>query len=468
MMTIIFLFACDAYDVDDENGAGASHEFDSETRLAVFNELWQYLSDNYAGFAARGLDWEKVREDYASAVESADSVEEFYGVLSRLFRLIQDGHTNISFRSLCETPIGSRPQYFNLEDWYSATGICVTPMDSGRLLVYRAEDGNVAGLQPGDYILGYDSRAWAFLLKDLEMMDMPVCGMHASCASAERNLYLGSVMNNPHLFYTMEYIYRNSTEIMSVSTEKLINYGSGLVCSDQLPVDGVDFPYKYGEDSRSAGDVSWGTLEGTNIGYIYVYSWKDEAVVDFSVAVYELMETDGLIIDQRFNSGGMPENSLALSLLFRQDVDHAVTCAGRVSEKDLYSLDVSGGEKYGIDAFEYDSYDEPIAVLTGHKAASGGDLFPYLMRFHHKVRIFGRSTEGSFGAIKGLWDPDPYFGDITVSYAHCVMVDTDGNCLQGREQEPDVEVWLDPDDVAYGIDTVVETALEWIEYENSK
>jgi len=48
------------------------------------------------------------------------------------------------------------------------------------------------------------------------------------------------------------------------------------------------------------------------------------------------------------------------------------------------------------------------------------------------------------------------------------MVDTDGNCLQGREQELDVEVWLDPDDVAYGIDTVVETALEWIEYENSK
>ncbi|MFH1438148.1 MAG: hypothetical protein ABIJ56_20735 [Pseudomonadota bacterium] len=42
------------------------------------------------------------------------------------------------------------------------------------------------------------------------------------------------------------------------------------------------------------------------------------------------------------------------------------------------------------------------------------------------------------------------------------FVDRDENIMHGRDHMPDEEVWLDPDDPADGIDTMVEAALDRI------
>ena len=47
-------------------------------------------------------------------------------------------------------------------------------------------------------------------------------------------------------------------------------------------------------------------------------------------------------------------------------------------------------------------------------------------------------------------------------------MDENDDPLQAWQHDPDVSVWLTPDDVAAGIDTVVAAAREWIEEENAR
>ncbi|MCP4674575.1 MAG: hypothetical protein GY854_03475 [Deltaproteobacteria bacterium] len=131
--------------------------------------------------------------------------------------------------------------------------------------------------------------------------------------------------------------------------------------------------------------------------------------------------------------------------------------------EDRTALVMSEDQWMYIDADESTFWDKPIAVLTGHKADSGGDLWPYLMSYHPRVRRFGRPTNGAFSGWQLFWEIDPYLGDLHMAYPPCAMVDTDLNMVHGTDIHPEVSIWLEQDDVAQGIDTVVEAAIAWIE-----
>jgi len=465
LITLPLLCACDSEEVTDEGDVDDGGIKSLEVRMAIFDDIWQKFADDYAGFSARDVDWNKVREKYRKEIEKVDDKAGFYAILSRIFSELQDGHARISFRSLCDNDESDSNDYFVLDDWYSRIGVCVTPLDNSRLLVYRADDDNPAQLQTGDMILGYDGRPWALLLEDIEKMNIPVCGMHASADPAEQYLKLGSVVNNSHLFSQMDVLRIGSTMPESIETAKLVSNGPLMLCPDQLVLEDVYFPWTNVEEEKYWSDISWGILSSHNIGYIYVYSWNKKAAEEFTVAVEELLETDALIIDQRFNMGGEVTKTEGLSFLFGSDVDDIMTCVHRKSQSDYETLTTSGGHSYSIEDTEPIEYMKPIAVLTGHKAASSGDIFPYFMKHHPHARTFGRLTEGSFGEVTEFWNPDPYINDISVSYTECVMLDKDHVVLQGSVQNPNEEVWLTQEDVINGIDTVVEAAIKWINEE---
>ncbi len=81
------------------------------------------------------------------------------------------------------------------------------------------------------------------------------------------------------------------------------------------------------------------------------------------------------------------------------------------------------------------------------------------MGFHPMVRTFGKPTNGAF-TLSDFPDLGEgwYFTKATGS----------GYLVDGHQYlahtgiQPDVEVWLERDDVATGRDTVVEAAIKWI------
>jgi hypothetical protein len=107
-------------------------------------------------------------------------------------------------------------------------------------------------------------------------------------------------------------------------------------------------------------------------------------------------------------------------------------------------------------------YDKPIAVLVGPGAVSSGDQVALRMKFHPMARFFGKSTTTAFNSPVelNLYNPDWYS-----RYAHsdAYLVSDPNHYLTHDELTVDEEVWLKPDDVANGFDTVVEEAIAWID-----
>jgi C-terminal processing protease CtpA/Prc len=448
-----------AEQVDEYWGAAP----DQETRLAIFDALWQNLADTYACFSVLDVDWDEVRERYRDRVAAAEGYGRFYQLLSWMNAELEDGHTSFLSYGICETPLSLRPPFFRPDQWSSAIGACVTALDDGTLLVYRAADDNPAGLAPGDVVVGYDGAPWAELLPEIDSWELPLCGSVGSADQVMEWSRLTAVTANPHLFAQLDVRRYGASAIESIPTAGLLDYESRVTCSDQMPVAGVDFPWTTDEEGATgeAGDATWGVIDGTNVGYIYMYN-QYNVWLDLPAAITDLMGTDGIVIDQRYNHGGWPSPN-AFDLLFDHAVANLWNCAERDPEADDYeALLVEDHDWYYIEGDPENAYTGPVAVLQGPHAVSGGDLFPYALSHSERVRRFGRITHGSYGCRYDFWDLDPFIYDLRSTYTGCMFVDAELNGMQKWENHPDEEIWLTVDGVAEGADAVVDAALAWL------
>jgi hypothetical protein len=106
-------------------------------------------------------------------------------------------------------------------------------------------------------------------------------------------------------------------------------------------------------------------------------------------------------------------------------------------------------------------YDKPIAVLTGPSAGSAGDWSSLEMRLHPMVRTFGKPSNGAFSTLD---KPDLGYANWFFSYAtgSGILLFDPNSYLIHTGAPVDDKVWFTKDDVAKGRDTVVETAISWI------
>lgn len=216
--------------------------------------------------------------------------------------------------------------------------------------------------------------------------------------------------------------------------------------------------------------ITWGIVEGTRIGYIYVASWHWDARYQISQQFYEAIEalmhgypTSGLIIDFRLNYGGTMEMAHSgYSLLFDTTLTK-VSFDKRGDPNDHFDMvphPTHTANRFVIRGDPVTFYDKRIAVLTGPNAVSNGDWESLRMKFHPMVRTFGKSTNGAFTPSDepNLGHPDWYF---TKANGSGYLIDGH-KYLAHTGVEIDEEVWLTRDGVAQGKDTVVEAAIAWI------
>jgi hypothetical protein len=216
-------------------------------------------------------------------------------------------------------------------------------------------------------------------------------------------------------------------------------------------------------------------VEGTQIGYIYSSSWR-RAVNDgvaFTNAVNTLIDyyqVQGLIIDFRTNTGGqMDQANGGLSRLYNFNLSD-FEIAERSDPDDHFAMRTvpSGfcsGNYWRFNANPY-LYDKPIAVLTGPLTISAGDYNAMRLKFHPMVRFFGKPTNTAYTCF------DMTFHNLNIPFPgwlagyaakNAYLPDDPDKYLIHNGFEVDEEIWLTPEDVAKGEDTVVKRALEWIQ-----
>lgn len=451
--------------VDTFWGAGEA----TSEKLRIFDLAWNELDREYGAYMNLDIDMPALRSRYRQEISEGVSKGRFAAIMNHLSLAMKDAHTVIMNRTVAwGTYIRAGTPIFVVGGWgdNSPLGAALTPMDDGTLLVYRVTPNHILGLEPGDLILGYDGVPWRLLYRQLLQLELPIRLLWSwgSTDGSHEHCMLMSAGMNWHLFDTIDIKKYGSDEIVSLPTDLLINQRQTIWGNEQLPVSGVEMPDFINEDY-----ITWGVIDGTQIGYIYVASWhwEDQYRISeqWNEALDELMhhhETNGLIVDFRLNYGGdMRQAHDGYTLLFNERLT-AVSFDVRGDRDDHLDMVPSRTHTAGMFTIPGNPatfYDNPIAVLIGPGAVSNGDWESLRMGFHPRVRRFGKPTNGAFTLsdfpdLGNDWDFTKATGSGYLIDGHVYLAHTG--------VQPETKVWLERDDVAAGRDSVVEAAIRWI------
>jgi hypothetical protein len=241
-----------------------------------------------------------------------------------------------------------------------------------------------------------------------------------------------------------------------------------VVTTEQMPVPGVPFP------GIAAGTwVSWGRVDGTNIGYIYAMNWSGTTGRLFAQAVEELTHSgsvDGLILDFRTNVGGSPNiANEGFSKLFGFDPTSNYSVAIRQAGTDHLTFRLDSASQGDHFTPQFQMFHQPIAVLTGPMCGSAGDYNAFRLRFHPMVRFFGEPSAGAYTANSSDKRDSSFHWLLSGSYPCRIDNGSLFSNLPGegfmihRAFPVDEAVWLTREGVARGEDAVVQSAMSWIQ-----
>ena len=455
-------------------------------KLVLFDEAWNTFNAEYAAFQNLDVNLDSLWVLYRPEIEAGVSRGRFAAIMNQLSLAFNEMHTFIIDLSVNQTtPLEPGVPLFvvGARENESHFGASLTPLPDSTLLVYNVLPDHPLDLIPGDIVLGYDGILWKVLYHELLEAELPLYNIRhlRSTESANTHGFLMSAGWNWHLFDTLDVVKYATGDTMHYATAALAGQSGFIWGNEQLPIPGVPWlDIGSGEDIQyvyELGDyVSWGIVEGTQIGYIYVVSWNPpwqaDLEAEFLDALDNLMnihETSGLILDYRLNYGGKVTTGYSgLSLLFNSNIEtirYDQRCGDPNNHFEMCDHPLWTAEYLAIPGDPGSFYDKPIAVLTGPGGGSMGDINPLRMKSHPMTRLFGKPTAGGFSGMSSTvgnlaGNSDWLYG---VTHSNAIFAGDSNNYLTHTELEIDEEVWFTQEDVAQGHDTVVERAIEWIQ-----
>ncbi len=450
--------------IDATWGQGES----TQQKLQLFDIVWNDIDRNFGGFINHELDIDSIKNLYRPEIEAGVSKGRFVAIMNHFGLALKDLHSHIINNPVnFSTPLLGSPLLV-VGGWAgnSHFGASVTPLPDSSLLVYKVASNQRLGLKPGDIVLGYDGIPWKKLYKQLLEYELPIFrNISGSTDESQTYMMLQAAGLNWHLFDTLDVIKYDTKDTVHLETLPLRQGSTFIFGNDAIQVPGVALPNYFGNDR-----ITFGIMTGTNIGYIYASSWSFNSTLnisnDFRNAIDHFVnqvETDGLIIDVRYNTGGSMGPALeGYKLLFNTIEPHFGAWDIRNDPNDHLSMIPHPTLPHSLFIIQGDpntSYDKPIAVLTGPNSVSAGDSETLRMSFHPKARLFGKATNGAFTLSDFPNIGSDWFYQKATGSAWL---------LEGRKYlahtaiEVDEEVWHTPDAAAKGEDAVVNAAVEWI------
>lgn len=145
-------------------------------------------------------------------------------------------------------------------------------------------------------------------------------------------------------------------------------------------------------DTRNVDDT-WNFYydQEKKIGYIRITSFGRHTTEDLSKVLKKLSETGlkGLILDLRFNPGGLLSSAIEISDLF-------------IAEGDIVSTQGRNTAKRSWTARKPGTYEDfPIAILVNHYSASASEIVSACLQDHDRAIVVGERTWGK-GSVQNI------------------------------------------------------------------
>jgi hypothetical protein len=394
-------------------------------------------------------------------------------------------------------------------------GACYTVTPDEELVIYRIWDGspNPYNFKVGDEIVGFNGVPWEDWILRLETAGIPLglsWGAPGGADTARRYNLLSSGMGNVNLFEKINIKRVDTGEIETMDVvyirfeEEDLQFMSCIELTETeglVSMDDPNQPLSFEDDPMFV----YGIIKDENIGYMYIKNTAPpnpaKFADQFEEAVFSLTDTDGLIIDLRYNGGGDDPYFFYRGLAHlvkgtedRQLYGKAVRDPG--SDDRTRLIDVTEawgkgwdgstadawfreiGERYLRGNIVYPSpfraddpdlyYENPIIVMTGPGCFSGGDWLLQLLSRFPEFTIIGRDPNGShtasLGRVRTYWlsPRGDYVTFLVPALAPYSVDEQPIDHLCRRTGFVGEEVWFTREDVIKGVDTVREYALQLV------
>lgn len=377
----------------------------SAQQIEIFDELWQIVRDEYLYPDFNGLDWNAIRDDYRSQIEAGMTDDNFYLAMDEMISRLGDDH------SVFLNPVEAREEdaiYAGNSD-YVGIGVLVSSIPERDraviLTVFPGSPANEAGLKPRDSILTVDGE--------------PIL---------DEDGFLRDILRGPE--------------------------GSQVTLSVQTP--GGDPRQERITRRKISGAVPvpnevLSSPSGKRIGYILLVTFNDGTIDDQVGKVLNEMTSqgplDGLIIDNRQNSGGA--DTILRGVLGYFTSGSLGYFISRETERLLQvdQLDINGSQQL------------PLVVLVGPGTASYGEVFSGVLKDVSRAYLIGETTDGN---VETLWGYD--FDDGSRAWlAHESFrpINHQDDNWEETGIIPDQTVIAGWDEYSLNNDPVVQAALEY-------
>jgi hypothetical protein len=373
----------------------------------IFNAYASKLEEKFDGFESLGFTpttWDTFKVHYYSKIDSNTSRGRFSAIMYYFAMNLCDGHTYAFDDVVLHTPLNPGIPLLVFGSFFSIKhfGAVTTVLEDSTALVLRVVDNHPLNLEPGDIILGYEGVMWKEIIQELIEAELPAFGGSqewyfggtTGSQSSSNNAIHISVGMNWHLFDTIDILKYSTGETLHLSVAPLLNLNiPDMLNNEQLEIPSIPFPGYWNHEL-----VTYGILPNSNIGYMYVFAEWPSSIAEqqFYEAVASLQNTDGLIIDMRWNMGGWALWHDAIAILCN-DVTFTIDDALRCSPTDWSLCPTYDSVTYRIAGNPIEQYERPIAVLLGPACFSMGDVNSYRLRYLPTLRTFGRATAANLG-----------------------------------------------------------------------
>ena len=371
----------------------------------MFNETWRLERDFYYEPDMHGIDWPAMKEKYGKLLPFVSCRQDLTYLIGELIGELNTSHTYVEGGNITRTAenvkvgmLGADYEVDRVAKRHRFKKIYRVADWTQKIFPPLARPG--LNVKEGDYLLQVNG-------KDL---------------------------------YTNKEIYASFQDLARKQVTLLINDKPSVEGAREIVVEPLsgEFTLRY-QDWLERNRLLVDKASNGEIGYIHLPDTYTASAREFPKYFYSQTRKKGLIVDGRFNGGGLDPD------IFLQRLDKEIS-------------------SYWTRRYSHDQTSPAVATnahmvcITNRQAGSGGDMLPYEFKLRKMGPVIGTRT---WGGLVGVSMYAPLVDGGTITSPDYRIYNTQGKwVVENQGVEPDIEVDLSPAEMEKGIDAQLMKAIE--------